>query len=272
MSSYLDSYSFTNNANSLKYSTNYSQLCSKKLKSTDKINHKKIIQFPRFPLNKANSQKTISDFKSTASIIKNIILAPNTLNNSIKIINLPKFKHNISKKLKLKPLFLSFYKTKYNIQNKKNEKKFKKENSYKKYLSEDYDKDNFSQISLIATNYKKKNDNILNIVPNENGFSIRTFDYKKYFFITKKMPNVAKIHNDILMSSFNNYYNSAKKEIECDNADNEDDFIITIEENAKNNNGNLKKIYRSLSEKNIIENEINNVMKKINYINRNHKK
>ena len=261
MSFCLDSSNSKYILNSFKQSTNYSQLCSKKQTSTDKINNKKIISFPRFPLNKNYSQKSINKLDSIASIKKSIILAPNTFNNSMKILNLPKFKQNTLKKLKLKPLMLSFYKTKYNIQNKNIEKKLVKRNSYKKYLSEDYDKDNLSQISLIATNYKKKNDNILNIVPNEEGFSIQTFDYKRYAILPKKLPNVMKIHNSILMSCINNYYNSVKKESEFNKKSDEDDFI-TIHGNSKNNE-NFKKKYRSLSEKNIIENEINKVMQKV---------
>ena len=262
MASYIDSYTSTNNINNFKQNKDYSQFCFKKLKTNDKIKNNKIVQFPRFPFNRNNSQKIINELHSTASIQKSIILEPNTFRNSIKIIKLSKFRQNISRQLKNKTLFLSFNKTKYNNQNKTNEKKSLKENIYKKYKSEDYKKDNLSQINLIATKYKKRNDNILNIVPNEDGFSIRTFYYKNYSFIPKKIPNVMRIHNDILMNNINSYFNSVKKESKFNNKDNEENFI-TLKENYKNIN-NFKKKHRSLSEKNIIENELNNVMKKLN--------
>ena len=71
-----------------------------------------------------------------------------------------------------------------------------------------------------------------------------------------------RIHNDILMNNINSYFNSVKKEFKFNNKDDKENFI-TLNENYKNI-GNFKKKHRSLSEKNIIENEINNVMKKLN--------
>ena len=69
---------------------------------------------------------------------------------------------------------------------------------YRKNLSCDYEKDNKNVIDMFTTRFKQKNDSILNVVRNKDGYYIKGLKYKKYYFYPHKKMNILAFHQNIM--------------------------------------------------------------------------
>ena len=69
---------------------------------------------------------------------------------------------------------------------------------YRKNLSCDYEKDNKNVIDMLTTRFKQKNDSILNVVRNKDGYYIKGLKYKKYYFYPHKKMNILAFHQNIM--------------------------------------------------------------------------
>ena len=69
---------------------------------------------------------------------------------------------------------------------------------YRKNLSCDYEKDNKNVIDMFTTRFKQKNDSILNVVRNKDGYYIKGLKYKKYYFYPHKKMNILAFHQNII--------------------------------------------------------------------------
>ena len=69
---------------------------------------------------------------------------------------------------------------------------------YRKNLSCDYEKDNKNVIDMFTTRFKQKNDSILNVVRNKDGYYIKGLKYKKYYFYPHRKMNILAFHQNIM--------------------------------------------------------------------------
>ena len=87
-----------------------------------------------------------------------------------------------------------------------------KKTDYTKSLSCDYDKDNRNVIDLFTTKFKQKNDSILNVVQNNDGYYIKGLKYKKYFFFAHKKMNILAFHQKIMSNNIDQIKEKRKME------------------------------------------------------------
>ena len=73
-----------------------------------------------------------------------------------------------------------------------------KNTDYRKNLSCDYEIDNKNVIDMFSTKFKQKNDSILNVLKNKDGYYIKGLKYKKYYFYPHKKMNILAFHQNIM--------------------------------------------------------------------------
>ena len=88
-----------------------------------------------------------------------------------------------------------------------------KKTSYTKSLSSDYEKDNKNVIEYYNTRFKQKNDSILNVVRNNEGFYIKGLEYKKYYFTPHKKVNILAFHKNIMNNNIKHIKEMREMEI-----------------------------------------------------------
>ena len=91
--------------------------------------------------------------------------------------------------------YFNYYDSIFNVKTKKTD--------YTRSLSCDYEKDNRNVIDLFTTRFKQKNDSILNVVRNNDGYYIKGLKYKKYFFFPHKKMNILAFHQNIMSNNIN---------------------------------------------------------------------
>jgi hypothetical protein len=101
--------------------------------------------------------------------------------------------------------YFNYYDSIFNVKTKKTD--------YTRSLSCDYEKDNRNVIDLFTTRFKQKNDSILNVVRNNDGYYIKGMKYKKYFFFPHKKMNILAFHQNIMSNNINQIKERRKMEI-----------------------------------------------------------
>jgi hypothetical protein len=101
--------------------------------------------------------------------------------------------------------YFNYYDSIFNVKTKKTD--------YTRSLSCDYEKDNRNVIDLFTTRFKQKNDSILNVVRNNEGYYIKGMKYKKYFFFPHKKMNILAFHQNIMSNNINQIKERRKMEI-----------------------------------------------------------
>ena len=101
--------------------------------------------------------------------------------------------------------YFNYYDSIFNVKTKKTD--------YTRSLSCDYEKDNRNIIDLFTTKFKQKNDSILNVVRNNDGYYIKGLKYKKYFFFPHKKMNILAFHQNIMSNNINQIKERRKMEI-----------------------------------------------------------
>ena len=101
--------------------------------------------------------------------------------------------------------YFNYYDSIFNVKTKKTD--------YTRSLSCDYEKDNRNVIDLFTTKFKQKNDSILNVVRNNDGYYIKGLKYKKYFFFPHKKMNILAFHQNIMSNNINQIKERRKMEI-----------------------------------------------------------
>ena len=153
-----------------------------------------------------------------------------------------------------------------------------KNTDYRKNLSCDYEKDNKNVINMFTTRFKQKNDSILNVVRNKDGYYIKGLKYIKYYFYPHKKMNILAFHQNIM----NNNIKQIKQRIVMENLRkkrNEEKKIMNQKTSYFNDNDNFlkenifsrdrkrhwtknyvirKKMKQKIEE--IVDDEINNVL------------
>ena len=152
-----------------------------------------------------------------------------------------------------------------------------KKTDYRRSLSCDYEKDNKHVINELNTKFKQKNDSILNVVRNKDGFYIKGLKYKKYFFFPHKKMNILSFHHNIMSKNINHMKERRKLEKFLKEKNEEQKIINSRKSNFKEDkffeenilNKSLKRhwtkniaIRKKMKQKieEIVENEINNVV------------
>ena len=155
-----------------------------------------------------------------------------------------------------------------------------KKTDYRKSLSSDYEKDNRHVIDLMTTKYKHKNESILNVVENIDGFYIKGLQYKKYYFFPHKKMNILAFHQNIMNNNLHHIKERRKMEKESKRRNDEKNYrnrnkrtscILNndkfLEENIFNRNRkrHWTKNYiirRKMKQKieDVVDDEINNVL------------
>lgn len=101
--------------------------------------------------------------------------------------------------------YFNYYDSIFNVKTKKTD--------YTRSLSCDYEKDNRNVIDLFTTRFKQKNDSILNVVRNNDGYYIKGLKYKKYFFFPHKKMNILAFHQNIMSNNINQIKERRKMEL-----------------------------------------------------------
>ena len=153
-----------------------------------------------------------------------------------------------------------------------------KNTDYRKNLSCDYEMDNKNVIDMFSTKFKQKNDSILNVKRNIDGYYIKGLKYKKYYFYPHKKMNILAFHQNIMnynikqikqrtiMENFRKKRNEEKKIMnkrtsyfnDNDNFLKENIFTRTRKRHWTKNYVIRKKMKQKIEE--IVDDEINNVL------------
>ena len=87
-----------------------------------------------------------------------------------------------------------------------------KKTVYKKYLSDNYRKNNEQIINKINMEYKQKNDSILNAVKYKDGIFMKGMNYKKYYFFPHEKMNILAFHQKLMEENLRRFENRRKFE------------------------------------------------------------
>ena len=204
--------------------------------STPKGNNRSVtcLNFPKLysklkynTRNKTNSDnKSISDTNSISSEIKTNINNIDNINSAIKILHYPELAQkqistntvNILPNLFPKNIPSRLHQYKYlNSFNKITGVSpmflFKpKKTVYKKFLSDNYRKNNEQIINKINMEYKQKNDSILNAVKYKDGIIMKGMNYKKYHFFPHEKMNILVFHQKLMEENLKRFENRRKFE------------------------------------------------------------
>ena len=210
-------FSFMQNTNSTPRGNNKSVIC---------LNFPKLYSKLRYiTRNKTNSdnKSMISDTNSNSSEIKTNNNNNNVenINSAIKILHYPDltqkqlstntlnilpniFPKNISSRIHQYKYLNSFNK----ITGFSPMFLFKpKKTVYKKYLSDNYRKNNEQIINKINMEYKQKNDSILNAVKYKDGIFMKGMNYKKYYFFPHEKMNILAFHQKLMEENLRRFEN-----------------------------------------------------------------
>ena len=146
---------------------------------------------------------------------------------------------------------------------------------YKKCLSSEYKKNIKNILGKISYRFKQRNDSLLNMVDEKDGFYIKGLKYKKYYFYPHKKVNILSFHNNIMNKNIQLINQNIKKQnlkkiikekkINYRNSSNidNDNFLTVYQRNNKRHwtkNCFIRKKMKQKVEE-IIDDEINNVLK-----------
>ncbi len=263
-------------------------------KSVTCLNFPKLYSKLKYSRNKANSEdKSISDTNSNSSEINTNNNNNIDINLAIKIYHYPDstkkemptnffnilpniFPQNISSKLHQYKYLNSFNKISGGFFSPMFLFKPKK-TTYKKFLSENYRKNNEEIINKFRMEYKQRNDSILNAVKNKDGIFIKGMNYKKYYFFPHKKMNILVFHKKIMEENLKRFENRRKlqgmKKLENKNINNildkrrsisnDNIFIPRAFNKRKSRKFFTKNFYTTKNLKNAVQNVVNSEVNKV---------
>jgi hypothetical protein len=244
----LGSSKFNNSVTSIKFPRIHYRLKLKKLNKKNKTQYNDNIDISKSIENKSFKDSfnilhfdKKDDIKSTKinKILQNLRYNKDNENPNKNITLLYNNYQNIKNKV---TNYFNIYDYIFNVKIKKND--------YRKSLSSDYEKDNKNVINTLNIKFKQKNDSILNVIRNNDGFYIKGLKYKKYFFFPHKKMNILSFHHNIMSKNIDQIKERRKFE------------NFRKKKNEEKNNRNLRKTYFNNEDNSLIENAFNNRSRK----------